>query len=100
MKKTVITHPEMGIFVGAAAGMAFWSMLDAGGQHQVVTFENEEDAREFVGEWVPKQDPNAYEYVEIESVNEWATVAELDRAGLGEWTALLLYNSPALGSPC
>ena len=100
MKKVVITHPEMGIFVGAAMGFAFWSMLDTGGQYQVVTFEDEEDAREFVGEWVPAQDPDTYNYVEVDSMKEWATVVELDRAGLGEFTALLLLDTPVVGSPC
>lgn len=97
MKKIVITHPEMGIFVGAAMGFAFWSMLDVGGQYLCVTFEDEEDAREFVGDWVPTQDPDTYNYVEVDSVTEWATVAELDKAGLGEMTALLLYHTPGVG---
>lgn len=100
MNRIVITHHEMGIFVGASLGFAFWSNLDAGGQHLVVTFDDEKDAREFVSEWVPAQDPDTYSYVTVDSVSEWATVAELDKAGLGELTALLLYNSPAVGLPC
>lgn len=100
MKRTIITHPEMGIFIGAAAGLAFWSMLDAAGQSEVVTFEDEADARDFVGSWVPPQNPDQYSYVEVESVREWATVAELDRVGLGDFTALLLFNVAPLGSPC
>jgi len=97
-KRIVIVHNEMGIFVGAAVGFAFWSMLDPGGQHQAVTFDDEEDARDFVKEWIPPQDPDAYRYVTVESASEWATISELDRAGLGTMTALLLFNTPVEGT--
>lgn len=97
MKRVVITHKEMGIFLGEAMGMAFWSMLDAAGQYLAPTFEDDEDARDLVRSWVPLQDPDHYTYVELHSVNEWATIAELDKAGLSGFTALMLFNSPVVG---
>ena len=98
MNRTVIVHEEMGIFVGAAAGMAFWSMLDAGGQWRCASFDGEGDAREFVGEWDPPQDPNHYRYVSVESASEFITVGDLDKAGLASFTALLLFNLPVEGN--
>lgn len=90
MKRIVIVHEKMGIFVGGAMGLAFFSMIDTGGQSRAVLFDDESDAREFLREWEPKQDPNDYYYVEVEAREEWATVAELIASGLERFTMLLL----------
>lgn len=100
VQRVVIVHDEMGVFVGAAMGFAFWSMMDTAGQHTAVTFEGETDAREFVAEWVPAQDPDAYRYVPVQTATDWATVIDLTRAGLSEYTALMLFNTPAVGDVC
>ena len=96
-KRVVIVHDQMGIFIGASMGLAFWSMLETGGQWTAVCFEDENDAREFVAEWKPPQDPDEYKYVEIEAEREWATIAELTKAGLGERVALMLLHCPVEG---
>lgn len=97
MTKTVIVHDEMGVFIGAAAGMAFWSMLDAGGQWTCVTFDDEADARDFVESWTPAQNPDGYRYVSVDTTAAYATIGDLDRADLSDFTALLLYNTPVSG---
>lgn len=97
MKRIVIVHDEMGIFVGGAMGLGFFSMVDTGGQCVACLWDTEEEAREFVDEWKPKQDPDSYRYVEVEAVLEWATVRELISAGLGQYTKLLLLAAPPLG---
>lgn len=98
MKRIVIVHHEMGIFIGAGMGIAFWSMLDCADQFTAVCFNDEQDARSFVDEWVPKQDPNDYRYVEIDSAGGWATIPELSAAGLKEMTYGLMVNLPVAGT--
>jgi hypothetical protein len=98
MKRIVIVHESMGIFVGGAMGVAFFSMLDTGGQCRVVLWDTEEEAREYISEWKPKQNPDFYSYVEVEALEEWATVAELVAAGLERYTLLLLAAARPLGS--
>lgn len=98
MKRIVIVHHEMGIFIGAGMGMAFWSLLECAGQCEAVCFLTEEDARSFVGQWEPKQDPDSYRYVEIKSAGGWATVQELTDAGLREMTYGLMINLPTMGN--
>lgn len=83
-KGVVITHSEMGIFVGAAI-MAFWSKLDAAGQDRVATFESKEQALEFMGEWGHDQHTDGYAFVEVETeAYSYATIDELKAAGLEE----------------
>lgn len=38
----IVSHPEMGLFVGVAMGFGFWSKLDPAGQRQVPAFESVE----------------------------------------------------------
>lgn len=40
----VITHPELGIYLGSAMGLGFWSKLDPVGQQAAVTFDSPEQA--------------------------------------------------------
>lgn len=97
MKRVVIVHDEMGIFIGAGMGITFWSLLECANQSTVVCFSDELEAREFVKEWVPPQNPDNYRYVQINSAGGWATVKELTKAGLGKMTYGLLLNMPAEG---
>jgi hypothetical protein len=96
-RRVVIVHEQMGIFVGAAVGFAFWSMTDAAGQHQVATFSDEVEARNFVRQWSPPQDPDSYRYLSLFTSSEGATVEELVRVGLSDYTRLLLLNLPHVG---
>jgi hypothetical protein len=44
----VIVDPELGIFVGCAMGLGFFTLADTVGQGCVVTFPDEDAAREFM----------------------------------------------------
>lgn len=47
----VLVHPEMGIYLGAAPGLGFWSKLDPVGQDAAVTFYDRHDAGCFMATW-------------------------------------------------
>lgn len=79
----VITHQELGIYVGSCLGLGFWSLLDTAGQPAVATFLDEEEAREHVASWEELNDPASYGYVEVFTAGSHATVDELAEAGLG-----------------
>lgn len=99
--KVVIVHPEMGIYLGNCLGLGFFSMLDCAGQITAALIESEAEAREHVSTWSTKNDPDTYRYVEVTAVRQWATIEELEAAGLGEFTAPLrderLRSLPAAG---
>lgn len=79
----VITHHEMGIYLGNSLGLGFWSRLDAVGQDAAVLFGSEDDARTHVRSWESHNDPDAYRYVQAgDDLNGYASVASLERAGL------------------
>ena len=44
MKAIVIFHEEMGVYLGNALGLGFWSMLDPAGQTSAVCFPDEDAA--------------------------------------------------------
>ena len=49
MARSIIVHPDMGVFLGCVLGLAFFSKLgDAGGQYKAPVFDSEEDAETFV----------------------------------------------------
>lgn len=95
--KYVITHPELGIYVGHAMGLGFWSMLDAAGQDTAVVFDSIDEAMLHVGSWENEGDPDAYSYeaVEVDHDATHATVQELREAGLGPLLGELAINVPA-----
>ena len=98
----VIAHPEDGIYLGNCMGLGFWSLMDAAGQYEAATFENEAQARAHVASWDSHNDPNAFGYHKVVCANEfYATVDELKAAGLedllGEMEIEQLRNTPAMG---
>lgn len=94
----VITHPEQGIYVGSAMGLGFWSLWDAAGQTQAVTFPDESDARDYVSGWQELNDPETYGYVAVPTANPgYATVDELREAGLEEMLGELQITVPTHG---
>lgn len=98
----VITHPEMGIYLGNCLGLGFWTLLDTAGQSRAVIFESGHQAREHVVSWVSHNDPEQYGFHEVKCANEFfATVEELKLAGLagllGGMELEYLHNAPAMG---
>lgn len=84
MRRFVITHPELGIYIGQWIGLGFWTLLDPAGQPAATTFESPEDALEFIRSWDTNEIPDGYysfNPVEVASP-PFATIAELKAAGL------------------
>lgn len=44
LPRFVLTHPELGTYIGSCMGMGFWSALDSAGQTEAVTFPTESAA--------------------------------------------------------
>jgi ribA/ribD-fused uncharacterized protein len=49
--RTLLTHPEMGIYVGSFIGLGIWSKLDDGDQPCAVTFESDAEADAVMASW-------------------------------------------------
>lgn len=95
----VITHPEQGIYVGSAMGLGFWSLWDAAGQVEAVTFPDESTARDYVRGWQNLNDPETYGYAEVTTAGAgFATVEELKEAGLEELLGELQITVPTHGN--
>lgn len=93
--RTVILHPEMGVYIGRVFGMGFWSLLDAHGRCEVTTFRNFSQARESVHAWqFPFRNSNTYEYREVACADSmYATADELVKANISEeWVVKLRAN--------
>jgi hypothetical protein len=81
----VIVHPEWGIFVGVSMGLAFWSNLDCAGQDCVPVMPTEAEARAYVN--LMKNKPShEFTFHSVQAAKRWATIEELDAAGLSAWT--------------
>lgn len=99
MRRVVIVHENLGIFVGARRGIGYWSMYaEAGNASRVTTFDDEDEARAFIASWRPQCDPDDYSFVYLRCSSEWARVDELVKAGLEGMTEVLLLNMPVQGS--
>lgn len=57
----------MGVYVGNALGLGFWSKLDDADQDTAVTFDSVEDAKEHVCSWEKGNDPNDYTCVAVDT---------------------------------
>ena len=94
----VITHPEMGIYLGSAMGMAFWSKLDPVGQPAACTFESQDEAEAFMASW----DGGRPEGVGFAPVTPddgpYASIAACVAAGLEGW--IDEYTPVAHERPC
>jgi len=79
-----LVHPEMGIYLGSAMGLGFWSKLDPVGQPAAVTFDSEQQAHDVVKTWDAPVTGYTLHAVEI-AYGVYATVDECVRAGLPKW---------------
>ena len=78
----VITHPEMGVYLGSCLGLGFWTLLDPVGQPLAATFADVDGATTHVASWDDNNDPAAYAFVEVDA-GLFASVTALEAAGLG-----------------
>lgn len=99
----VITHPEMGIYVGNSMGLGFWTKLDSVGQPEVVTFNHVDDAKQHIASWDSGNDPAEYGFAEVEAAGHYATIPALLAAGLedlmGDMVAESLRYADNVGGP-
>ena len=84
MTRVVITHPEMGIYLGTFLGLGTWSLLDPAGQDAAVSFAGENVAADVIRTWERNGDPAAYTFVPVAGDGPWVDIPELQAAGLGD----------------
>jgi hypothetical protein len=82
----IITHPELGIYLGHCLGFGFWSKLDAAGQRVAVAFRDEEVARQHIKQWENLHNPDDYGFAEVTADVDggYVSVASLRDANLGD----------------
>lgn len=95
----VITHPDMGVYLGNALGMGFWTKLDSVDQQAAVTFPDIKAARDHVASWEGERDPDLYGYapVVMKPGEDYVEAATLRMAGLGDLLGDMELNGPAMG---
>ncbi len=98
MARVVITHPEMGVFLGVALGLGLWTKLDCAGQPAACNFKDETDARQFVSTWIECNNPDDYRYVAAGGPRG-ATIADLKAAGLGDLLGDMEADAPRYAEP-
>ncbi len=83
----VIHTKNKGVFLGAVAGLAFWSKLEHLEMPDAQTFPDEAAARQFVGSWLPEaQAEESIEFAEVEAdVDDRASAEACVKAGLDPW---------------
>ena len=87
MTHYVITHKTLGIYLGSALGLGFWSLLDCAGQDSAVLFNSTEAAATHIASWPENNNPIDYELVSIpiddqSKVYDWTDPQGLIEAGL------------------
>lgn len=81
----VLTHPEMGVYLGGWIGFGFWSKLDPVGQPSAITFPTVEEAEAFMASWDGGR-PEGATLVPIEpDEGKYASIRCCVRAGLEGW---------------
>ena len=83
--KFLIMHPDHGIFLGSAMGLAFWSNLESAGQNRAVVLDSEDAAREFIGSWDEVPDGIELHDVMVDDDARYATIDQCVAAGLDVW---------------
>lgn len=84
--RVIISHKEMGIYLGSCMGMGFWSKLDSAGQDKAVTFDNIAQAKEVIQSWNEPHNTKDYYFTRIQIADlYYATISEVLAAGLEGW---------------
>lgn len=83
--KILITHPQHGVFLGSAMGLAFWSECESAGQNQAVICSTEDTAREFIATWSEIPEGLELQEVMVDDQAEYATIDQCVAAGLKAW---------------
>jgi hypothetical protein len=87
IKAYVIACEPLGVYLGNAMGMSFWTRLDTCGNPYAVAFATKDAARAHVASWLTNNHPASYRYVECEADimgdTLFASIDQLKAAGLG-----------------
>lgn len=89
-KRILIVHNRDGIYIGHALGMGFFSKLDPVDQPAATTFEDKDDAREHISEWVGFKSGDVkmdeFTFVEVEpDRGEFISSEAVANYGLEPW---------------
>lgn len=83
-RRYVIYKEGLGVYLGHALGLGFWSKLDPVGQDMAVTFETVEATHEHITSW-----PHQPEGCVIKPINiaedTYATIEECMAVGIPKW---------------
>lgn len=85
MKAFVITHPEMGVYLGNFLGLGFWSKLDPVGQPAAVTFATEAMAEDHMALWDCGRPQGAKLIPVWADLHNFASIDACVAAGLEGW---------------
>jgi len=81
----VLTHPEMGVYLGSGLGLGFWSKLDPCGQSAAITFENRVQADYVMTSWNHGRPDGVVIWPVMPDQGAYASVAACVTAGLEAW---------------
>ena len=89
MKRFVLYGDVVGVYLGSAMGLGFWSKLDPVGQSSACTFDSKEAVDAFVAHGSSSGEPILRKYsaveVEVEAPGRYASISECVAAGLPAW---------------
>jgi hypothetical protein len=85
MNLCIITHPELGVFLGTFLGFGIWSKLDPMDQDAAVVFKSPEHAQQFTSSWSDQLSGLSYLPVVPDLPNGAASVAACVAAGAEGW---------------
>jgi len=83
----VIYSPDLGVYLGSALGLGFWSKLDPVGQSSAVTFGSEAECEEYMQTWnAPRFLFEPWEAVPVATDDgTYASIESVVAAGLPGW---------------
>ena len=88
--RVVIYHEEMGIYLGSALGMGWWSKLDPVGQPSAPTFSSEMAAKVYMHGWDDHSMIKDCSFIEVETNKEgYAEMEACVAVGLPAWDSSL-----------
>jgi hypothetical protein len=80
--RVVIVHAKHGVYLGAAIGLGFFSVLDCAGQAKAATFASRIEAEAHIRTWKASRDPADYVFYDVACDGEYATPDDLEIAGI------------------
>lgn len=82
-RAVIIVSPCMGIYIGSAMGMGFWTGLDEAGQDAACTFPDKQSAREHIASWACVETVGQLDLLEVEpDLGEFVSFEQLRQNGL------------------